>query len=419
MLKVIIISFSLYKGGAGIAASKFNELLAYNTENFKSNTITQDNAGKFQYLKRLISYGLSKCQFDSNPIKHSLNIFSFKPVLKAFQNTKGVLHHLHWINNDTLSIFDFDKIPPGSVISLHDEWLYCGSEHIYNIQDKSNDFVDGYHYFKKGVFGINWNFLIWKIKYKKLMHRDDLIYTVPSSWMFERVKSSIMLNKSDIRLLPNPIDTELFKPAAVNSISSFRTDLNIDHDSFVIVYNSTTGKKNKLKGIDILNNALKLLQSKSLNIPLSKIILINFGGSKGEEQTHGFRNISVGYISDTAELAKIYSSADCVVIPSIVESFGQVAAEALSCCSPVISFDTSGLRDIVHHQSNGLLAEAFSHVSLCEKMIEMIKTSKKNRLSMGENGRKYVLENLSYPTLSKKYLNILQDAVALKKAIKQ
>ena len=49
----------------------------------------------------------------------------------------------------------------------------------------------------------------------------------------------------------------------------------------------------------------------------------------------------------------------------------------------------------------------------------MIETSKKNRLSMGENGRKYVLENLSYPILSKKYLNILQDAVALKKAIKQ
>lgn len=50
-----------------------------------------------------------------------------------------------------LSIFDFDKIPSGSIITLHDEWLYCGAEHCYRISDDANDFIHGYNFFKKGV----------------------------------------------------------------------------------------------------------------------------------------------------------------------------------------------------------------------------------------------------------------------------
>jgi hypothetical protein len=180
VLKIEIISFSLKNGGAAIAANKFKKILTVNELNFQVNSITQDTHGIFQFLKRLISYILSKLQFDGNPTKHSLNLFSFHPIITLFKNnTKDKLYHLHWINNDTLSIFDFHRIPSGSIITLHDEWLYCGSEHYYKVLDDSNDFISGYHYFKKSVTGIHWNYLVWRIKYNKLSHRKDLIYTVP------------------------------------------------------------------------------------------------------------------------------------------------------------------------------------------------------------------------------------------------
>ncbi len=413
MPKVIIVSFSLTRGGASIAANRFRRILN-KSSNIDVESINQDNAGLFQLFKRVTSLLLSKLQFDNNPIKHSLNLFSFSPVLKSFNNTQNILHHFNWINNDTLSVFDFNKIPSGSIISLHDEWLYCGSEHHYNIFDQTKDFSLGYRYFKKGVLGIHWNSLIWKVKYKKLAHRDDIIYTVPSSWMLKRAQSSLLLKKSNIKLLPNPIDTEVFRPCLENEAVSFKNNLKIDNECFVIVFPTVNGNKNKLKGLHLLNNAFKLLQSISLNRNISKIVLIDFGGQVGEGKLHGFRNISIGHIHNTSYLAKLYSSADFVVIPSMIESFGQVAAEALSCCTPVVCFDTSGLKDIVLNRHTGLVAKSLSALSLSEQLKEMITISKEARLKMGQDGRRHIMEKFSFPIVSKQYLDILKDGLKLK-----
>ena len=103
----------------------------------------------------------------------------------------------------------------------------------------------------------------------------------------------------------------------------------------------------------------------------------------------------------------------------MVEAFGQVAAEALSCCTPVISFNTSGLRDIVLDKYNGLVAEPFCSTSLCNQLLKIIESPQKYRHEMGENGRKHVLENFSYPIITKKYLNLLEDVAELSKIRKK
>lgn len=410
MDKVICVSYSFSQGGAAISAKNFSSFFKLNPS-IKCILISQKGRDKFHFFKRIISYALGRLQFDGNPIKHSLNLFSYLPVLRSFSEHKDGLFHFHWINNDTLSIFDFPKIPMYSIITLHDEWLYCGSEHVYNVNDKFFDFVTGYRLFKKGVFGVNWNYLIWKIKFSKLYKRKDLIFTVPSTWMESRARSSSILRNSDIRLLPNPIDASIFTASSSQEISVFRNSLDLQREDIIIGFGAIGGSKNKLKGANILREAFELLQQELPSSITIKIKLLSFGGKKEKKILEsGFDEISLGHISDPKKLALIYSASDFIVVPSFVESFGQVAAEALACETPVVCFDSSGLKDIVLNNKTGLLADEFTAKSLSEKLIQLIKLSTEERKSLGKNGRKHVLKNFSFPVISEKYLSLLKEA---------
>ncbi len=414
MYNFVQVSFSFTKGGAAIAAQKFAGI-ATTFEGVQVAQLSQDQADKFQLLKRIVSFGLSKLQFDSNPIKHSLNLFSYRPVIESFTQYSDSLHHIHWINNDTVSVFDFDKIPAGSIVTLHDEWLYCGAEHYYKVLDNADYFEHGYPLFMKECFGFPWNSLIWRVKLNKLSHRSDLIYTVPSAWMLERAKRSKILKNVDVRLLPNPIDTDTFKPSTCDEIHQFRRSVGFSDDAFIFCFGAIGGKQSHLKGAQLLEKALGILRQTLDEKSIKRVKFLMFGGKQqGAGAYAGFEAYYLGHISNPIDLAKVYSSANCVVVPSLVESFGQVAAEGLACETPVVSFKCSGLQDIVIDEVTGLCAQPFSVDSLADKLKLMLETSTSDRKHLAKNGRGHVVKNFSYPVVAEQYQVIINDAIYLK-----
>ena len=412
--KLFLLSFSFTKGGAAIAAQKFAGI-ATTFEGIQVTQLSQDQADKFQLLKRIVSFGLSKLQFDSNPIKHSLNLFSYRSVIEYFTQHSDSLHHIHWINNDTVSVFDFSKIPKGGIITLHDEWLYCGTEHCYKTLDNTDYFEHGYPLFMPGCFGFPWNSLIWRIKLNKLSHRDDLIYTVPSVWMLERAKRSKILKNADVRLLSNPIDTDTFKPSTRDEIHQFRSGVGFSDDAFIFCFGAVGGKQSHLKGVQLLEKALDILHQTLDKESIKRVKILMFGGKQqGTDVYAGFEAYYLGHISNPIDLAKVYSSTNCVVVPSLVESFGQVAAEGLACETPVVSFKCSGLQDIVIDEVTGLCAQPFSVDSLADKLKLMLETSISDRKHLAKNGREHVVNFFSYPVVAEQYQVIINDAISLK-----
>ncbi|WP_421288815.1 glycosyltransferase [Aeromonas veronii] len=401
MKKVNVVSFSLSKGGAAIAARRFTDILAGIRD---VNTINQDNADVIQFIKRVLSWGGGGFQINRNPIKHSLNLFSYRPVITAFENKKEEIFHLHWFNNDTISIFDLDKIPQGSIVTMHDEWLYCGSEHCYDVNANELAFVNGYKFFSPGSCGFGWRYIVWKTKLTKLKDRHDIIYTVPSNWMLERAKSSLILKNAKVLLLPNPIDVNVFHPK-VNR-NKIRSNLGFKNDDFVICFGAIGGKKNPLKGGGILECALEIVAER-LRYNGKAIRCVVFGQSGKERIIHGFQTSYVGHIRDQNILADLFCASDCVVVPSIVESFGQVAAESMACGTPVVAFRTSGLTDIIIDGVNGLLAEPFEPTSLADKLIQLASLSGEEKNNYALRARKHIKDNFSYEVISQKYLDII------------
>ena len=88
MFKTIIISYSTRIGGAGIAANNFKQLLSDDIAISQVRVISQDQSGIYHLFKRLISFILSKFQFDGNLRNILLISFLINQLLTHSQEIK-------------------------------------------------------------------------------------------------------------------------------------------------------------------------------------------------------------------------------------------------------------------------------------------------------------------------------------------
>ena len=99
-----------------------------------------------------------------------------------------------------------------------------------------------------------------------------------------------------------------------------------------------------------------------------------------------------------------------MIVPSVIESFGQTASESFACGTPVVAFDTSGLRDIVDHQVNGFLANPYNSNSLAEGIKWVLED--KQRLSvLNRNSRKKAEDKFSMDKYVESYYNLYKSLI--------
>ena len=427
-MRVILVAFSFSRGGASIAAQKFARLAqrfanvrCFCAERSNIRDLEVSCPSKFEwfvhFVKRVFSYCLLEAMHDGNPAKHSLNLFSSRNALRAISDARrsDTVLHLHWINNDTLSIWRLKGLPRGTVITLHDEWLFCGAEHCYPTDAGDKKFADGYPRRDSSVSGINWNRWVWSIKLAQLKDRHDLIFTVPSNWMRGRAKQSMILENKTIRLLPNPIETERLFPLGQTERADVRARAGIADGDIVLVVGAEKGGQNPLKGFEVFRDALPVLRRQLEKALLDRVRVVLLGGGKpAAEQYDDFSVIHLGRVNGVAGMREVYGMADCTVVPSLVESFGQIAAESLSCQTPVVAFRASGLTDIVQHESNGYLAEPYRAESLAGCLARMLRLSTAERAALGRNGREHVKANFSMSVVGAAYEDIISEAMNAK-----
>ena len=64
-----------------------------------------------------------------NDITHSISIFQ-SPWIDYINKSDVDIVHLHWVQNEMLSVADIGKIKKPIVWTLHDMWAFCGAEHL-------------------------------------------------------------------------------------------------------------------------------------------------------------------------------------------------------------------------------------------------------------------------------------------------
>ncbi len=161
------------------------------------------------------------------------------------------------------------------------------------------------------------------------------------------------------------------------------------HDDVLFVF---VGRLEPRKGVVPLLEAFRMLAGQVPSVRLELLGPDTFAGSGGEPYETRFRvaggddRVTFRGAVEEADLLDAYGRADVVVVPSLFESFGLVAVEAMMHGAPVIASDVGGLAEIVVDGRTGLLVAPDDVDALRAAMVSLA-TDGDLRRRLGRAGR--------------------------------
>ena len=221
-----------------------------------------------------------------------------------------------------------------------------------------------------------------KIAYKAA---DTIMVTSESD--IDYINKRYKTNKRKINLVPNYIDTDLFKPLSMKKIPR----------SLCFV-----GRLTEIKNLDNLFKAITGLRVK----------LIIFGSGPLENGLRKYaqdNQLDVKFEGniENERLPHELNKAEIFIMPSWREGNPKALLEAMSCGLACIGTDVEGIREIIQHKNNGYLCQNDA-ASIKRSILELM-AKEALRRSFGENARKTILENFSLSKLLDKEIRIYQS----------
>ncbi|MBQ2252796.1 MAG: glycosyltransferase, partial [Clostridia bacterium] len=236
------------------------------------------------------------------------------------------LHNLHGHNCDLARLFRYIRQKNLRVIwTFHDCWAftgYCPHYDMIGCEQWKTECKKCPQRRRYSWFFDRSNELFHKKR--DLLSDLDLTIVTPSSWLAKQVGESF-LSHHPLRVIPNGIDTELFRPCE----SDLREKFGLA-DRFVLL--GVSYDWSDKKGLDVFLELAKILGKEY------RIVLV---GVDEKTRRHLPSNIlALPRTHSKEELAQIYSASDLFVNPTREENYPTVNMEALSCGTPVLTFNT-------------------------------------------------------------------------------
>ena len=358
----------------------------------------------YYYVQHKIKNRIQRARWRKYPRRDDVFLSDLRSVSLhgALQKIDFDILHLHWINLRFLNLKELLKIQKPILWTLHDSWAFTGICHYSYDCDKFKSQC-GACPFLRSADNDDLSHRVWKEK-KMIYHKLNLHIVTPSRWLADLARESTLLKNFPITVIPNCLDTDVFKPVDKVHVLS---DLGLNNSKKKILFGAVNALNDSNKGFKQLIEALSHLTK---NVDCSKYELLVFGANKS---IAGFQTKMqvryLGYIKQDTELAKIYNAADVMVVPSLSEVFGQTASEAMACGTPVVAFNCTGIKEVVEHKITGYLAEPFNPEDLAAGIAWCIDNNTYGELS--RNARVKVERNYSIERVGKKYVELYNELV--------
>ena len=238
-----------------------------------------------------------------------------------------------------------------------------------------------------------------KITYYMLKRADAITVTGKKSKEFlvsDGIKSSL------IHILPNSIDTELFK--------SDREDTYFD----IISLGRLSSEKE-------LQNLLKIAAELKKEIPKIKVGIAGKGSEKGKLKSlinELFLQDNVELVGFVDDIAQFYNSGKIFVLTSSTEGLPRTVIEAMACGVPSVASNVGDMEDIIIDGENGFLVNKYDDIDDYVTKISILLSDKNKYKQFSQNGIRVSREKFSYHAATKVWESVINEVTGDRKSVK-
>ncbi len=190
--------------------------------------------------------------------------------------------------------------------------------------------------------------LHWQVK--RRAYRDAPITLVAGSrWVGERLAQSPLTAALPRRLIPYGLDLGAFRPSLPDERAATRAALGIPADAAVVAFRGGRLAEDRYKGMRWLRAALERMAPAA---PVHALVI---------QEAADFVDLPppwvvhpLGWVGDERRLSGLLGAADLFLMPSLAESFGMMAAEAMASGTPAVVGEGTALVDVVQPPRGGV-----------------------------------------------------------------
>jgi len=178
---------------------------------------------------------------------------------------------------------------------------------------------------------------------RRFYEQCEQVY-VPSTAIAEELRRHGIVD--GLRLWRRGVDTDRFTPERRSS--AWRRAHGIGDGEVVVAFVSRLVWE---KGLDVYADVIRRLEQQG--VPHRSVVVGD--GPAREDLEARLPNATFTGFLDGHDLARAYASSDIFLFPSDTETFGNVTLEAMASGLPAVAADAAGSRDLVEHETTGLL----------------------------------------------------------------
>jgi glycosyltransferase involved in cell wall biosynthesis len=411
-MRVLFINQYDSRGGAAVVARRLKRVLSAEGDitcrslvAYKSgddDTVFRIRSKPAEMTERVIDRVFNKAGY-----QYQFFPFSSSSILRAIKEYRPdiiSLHNSHGGYFQTTLLKKISALAP-VVWTLHDMWSFTGNS-AHTFGDESWKQLRNPEHLTSVYpsIGINRGDFLLRQK-RKIYSQSNLTVITPSEWLRNLAVQSPLFNGKNVITINNGVDLSVFSRADRDAV---RTKLNIPAESRVVMFSAESVKGNPWKGGDDLAEAVKLISEQS-----SRNIHLIITGGNAEDWLKDFSNLIVhrtGYVVDEHQMAGYLSASDVFLYPTRADNLPNVLIESIACGTPCVTFDVGGCREIVQHNTNGIVVKAGDVREMTKELLSLLDDGERLTRYSTE-ARRIAEEHFSIGLMGKRYIEVFKSRI--------